>query len=122
MTARFLLESADGDGDKVPDLSFGTHFFHDLVETGIVYLAVYPEDPMVACDLDWIRSRPNLLASLAPESERFAPVVRVADTTGDRLTIWSDVEHRTVICYLAAARAASRPTGGRDAEGPGPDR
>ncbi|HSO10430.1 MAG TPA: hypothetical protein VLR45_10610 [Desulfoprunum sp.] len=71
------------------------------METGIVYLAVYPEDPEVECDLHWIRSRPNMLSVLVPESERFAHVVRVADTKGERFRIQSDVEHRKVLCYLA---------------------
>ena len=95
-----IAEISHSTGSLVPDLSFGTHFFHDLVETGIVYLAVYPEDPEVECDLHWIRSRPNMLGVLVPESERFAHVVRVADTKGERFRIQSDVEHRKVLCYL----------------------
>ena len=97
-----IAEISHQTGSLVPDLSFGTHFFHDLVETGIVYLAVYPENPDVTCDLPWIRSRPNILKTLVPESERFEHVVRVADTKGERLRIQSDVENQKVICYLAS--------------------
>lgn len=96
-----IAEISHQTGSLIPDLSFGTHFFHDLVETGIVYLAIYPEHTDVECDLDWIRSRPNILKTLVPDGERYEHVVRVADTKGERLRIQSDVENQRVICYLA---------------------
>ncbi len=61
----------------------------------------YPEQTDVECDLDWIRSRPNILKTLVPDGERYEHVVRVADTKGERLRIQSDVENQRVICYLA---------------------
>ncbi|GAB6094366.1 PEP/pyruvate-binding domain-containing protein [Desulfatiferula olefinivorans] len=96
-----IAEISHHTGSLVPDLSFGTHFFHDLVETGIVYLAVYPESSGVICDLDWIRSLPNLLTTLAPESGSLEHVIHAADTRREGLKIHSDVENQTVICYLA---------------------
>ncbi len=38
-----IAEIAYKEGSLIPDLSFGTHFFQDLVEMNIFYLAVYPE-------------------------------------------------------------------------------
>ncbi len=40
-----LIEIARKKGNYVPDLSFGTHFFQDLVEAAIRYLPLYPDDP-----------------------------------------------------------------------------
>ena len=37
-----LMEIAAKRGNYVPDLSFGTHFFQDLVEAGIRYLPLFP--------------------------------------------------------------------------------
>ena len=39
-----LMEIARKKGNYVPDLSFGTHFFQDLVEAGIRYLPLFPGD------------------------------------------------------------------------------
>ena len=39
-----LVEIALKHGDYVPELSFGTHFFQDLVEASIRYLPIYPDD------------------------------------------------------------------------------
>ena len=43
----FLGEIAYTDGNLMPELSFGTHFFQDLVETNIFYLAIFPDNPEV---------------------------------------------------------------------------
>ena len=40
-----LIEIARQKADYVPDPSFGTHFFLDLVEAAIRYLPLYPDDP-----------------------------------------------------------------------------
>jgi len=40
-----LIEIARKRGNYIPDLSFGTHFFQDLVEASIRYLPLFPDDP-----------------------------------------------------------------------------
>jgi hypothetical protein len=96
-----IAEISYRSGSLIPDLSFGTHFFHDLIESGIFYLAIYPEDPDVVFDLEWIYSLPNRLPSLLPESLRLAHVVNVVDTAHTGLTIQSDMVAQTVVCHLA---------------------
>ena len=98
-----IAEISCQSGSLIPDLSFGTHFFHDLVETGIFYLAIYPENPDVTFDLKWIRSLPNLLAAMIPASSRLNHVVRVVDTSKAGLKIQSNVVNQNVICYVPDA-------------------
>jgi hypothetical protein len=74
-----LVEIARQKGGYVPDLSFGTHFFQDLVESAIRYLPLYPDDPEVVFNEPFFRGAPNALASLAPEFASFADVLRVID-------------------------------------------
>jgi len=45
-----LVEIARRSGGSTPDLSFGTHFFQDLVEASIRYLPLYPDDDGVDFD------------------------------------------------------------------------
>jgi hypothetical protein len=74
-----LIEIARARGGYVPDLSFGTHFFQDLVESSIRYLPLYPEDPDVVFAESFFRTAPNSLADLLPEHGGLAEVVRVID-------------------------------------------
>ncbi len=74
-----LIEIARRRGQYVPDLSFGTHFFQDLVESGIRYLPLYPDDEGVVFHEAFFRGSDNMLPRLLPEFAELADVVRVID-------------------------------------------
>jgi pyruvate,water dikinase len=86
--AAMLIEIARRKGGYVPDLSFGTHFFQDLVESSIRYLPLYPDDPEVAFNASFFTRSANALRDLLPEFEPLADVLRVIDvprTTGGQI-------------------------------------
>ena len=74
-----LVEIARRRGHYVPDLSFGTHFFQDLVEARIRYLPLYPDEPGVAFREPFFLDGDNLLPALVPELAELAEVVHVVD-------------------------------------------
>jgi len=74
-----LIEVAMKHGDYVPDLSFGTHFFQDLVESSIRYLPLYPGSEGVLFNERFLRESPNVLEQLAPEFKDLSHVVNVID-------------------------------------------
>jgi predicted nucleotidyltransferase len=76
-----LIEIARQKGNYMPDVSFGTHFFQDLVEARICYLPLFPDDPVVAFNERFLLGAPNLLPTLLPEFTRLADVVRVIDVS-----------------------------------------
>jgi len=83
-----LVEIARRKGSYVPDVSFGTHFFQDLVEAGIAYLPLYPDDPEVIWNEAFLRGSPSVLGRLLPEHADMADVVRVVhvpEASGGRL-------------------------------------
>jgi hypothetical protein len=77
--AAVLIEMAHQRGSHVPDLSFGTHFFQDLVESGIRYLPLYPGDAGVKFNTAFFDDATNILTELVPDAGALAPVVRVID-------------------------------------------
>lgn len=74
-----LVEVARQKGGYVPDLSFGTHFFQDLVESQIRYLPLYPDAEGVVFNEPFFTRSRNLLAELVPEFEHLADTVKVID-------------------------------------------
>jgi len=96
-----IAEISYRDGNLIPDLSFGTHFFHDLIETRIFYMAIYPEQSEVIFNRQWFINQPNMLETLSPVDGHLAHVVKVADTREAGLIIHSDVASQQVMCYLA---------------------
>lgn len=41
---KMLVEISIKDAEYLPEVSYGTHFFQDLIEDGIVYVPLYPEE------------------------------------------------------------------------------
>ncbi len=78
-----LIEIATRRGDYVPDLSFGTHFFQDLVEASIRYLPLYPEREGVVFNRGFLLETPSRTAELVPEFADLADCVRVIDVPGE---------------------------------------
>ena len=74
-----LVEIARKKGNYVPDLSFGTHFFQDLVEAKIHYLALYPDEEGNIFNEAFFRDSPSVLTQLLPEHARLERAVRVID-------------------------------------------
>jgi hypothetical protein len=74
-----LIEVARRKGNYVPELSFGTHFFQDLVEADIRYLPLYPDDEGVVFNEPFLRRKKNLLQEVLPEYTHLANVLHVID-------------------------------------------
>jgi hypothetical protein len=74
-----LIEIARKKGNYVPELSFGTHFFQDLVESDIRYIPLYPDEPEGFLDETFLRRAPNLLPDIIPEFQGLADVVHVIE-------------------------------------------
>ncbi|MDD4998451.1 MAG: PEP/pyruvate-binding domain-containing protein, partial [Syntrophales bacterium] len=83
-----------------PDLSFGTHFFQDLVENDIFYVAIYSDRPDVIFS-------PDLPAPCEENSEieeRLQPVIKVYNVPD--MWIMADILTRKIICFRGPAPAA----------------
>ena len=74
-----LIEVAREQQSYVPELSFGTHFFQDLVEAEIVYIPLYPDDKEVVFQEEFFGEEGNILAALLPEYAKLASVIRVVN-------------------------------------------
>ncbi len=74
-----LVEVAKKSGNYTPDLSFGTHFFQDLVEAEIRYLPLYPDEEDGFLNEKFIESAENSLPDLLPDYKDFAEFVKVID-------------------------------------------
>jgi hypothetical protein len=95
----------------VPDLSFGTHFFQDLVETDIFYVAIFPGHKGFSFNEKWFASQPNHLERLLPDKTRYADVIKVIDLAGTPAEgevspnggparILGDIISQQVLCFL----------------------
>ena len=101
---KMLIEIARQTGNYIPEVSFGTHFFQDLVEAKIYHLPLYPDEKNVRFNETFFQQAPNELAEIVPEYAQFADVVRVIDvpkaTGGKTLTVALDGENEQAVAYF----------------------
>jgi hypothetical protein len=96
-----LAEIAYEGGNLMPELSFGTHFFQDLVESDIFYIALFPNKPGTLFNKDRLDLMPNVLTDVLPGSAKYAGVVKLCRLDAERLRIISDVKSQKVACFFA---------------------
>jgi pyruvate,water dikinase len=100
-----LIEIARQQKDYLPEPSFGTHFFQDLVEAAIRYLPLYPDDPGIIFNDDFLTCSKNELGDILPEYQKFGDVIRVIDvpgsTNGDVLNILMNAKRGEAVALLA---------------------
>lgn len=61
----------------IPDISLGTHFFNDLVEMDMLYLAVSPGKEGYRFNEELLLAQPNQLAQLLPSAASLSEVIWV---------------------------------------------
>jgi predicted nucleotidyltransferase len=102
-----LIEISTRKGAYSPELSFGTHFFQDLVETGIRYIPLYPEDREVLYNEIFLTGSDNMLSEILPEYDHLSDVIRVIDvphrTGGEILKILLNADLGEAVAYFTEA-------------------
>jgi hypothetical protein len=105
-TASVICEVVGEEMEVVPDVSLGTHFFNDLVEADMLYMAIHPARGKDALNRKFLAESPNRLADLLPDDAEWEGVVRVIDlpraVDGRQLCLNADSFRQRAVCYLAA--------------------
>ena len=99
--ARAIIEMGWETGKNRPTLSYGTHFFQDLVESHIFPLAIFPGEAGNPFQQEFFDKALNALPVLLPDAANHADCIKVIDvpaTTGGRVLelIMSGEEGRAV--------------------------
>jgi hypothetical protein len=101
---RVLVEVALPRGESTPEVSYGTHFFQDLVEANIFPLPLFPAEHGAIFNRAFFQNAPNVLAALLPQDASHAEYIQVIDvpaTTGGRyLEIVMDEDRNEALAYL----------------------
>jgi hypothetical protein len=107
--AAALIEVAYERGGYTPEVSYGTHFFQDLIEARIVPVPLYPEAPGSLLDQAFLRDAPDAAPGCCPEGELSTgpardtvKVVDVSDGGSARLSIYLSSEESAGVGVIGA--------------------
>jgi pyruvate,water dikinase len=102
-TASVICELAVMHEGLIPDVSLGTHFFNDLVEMDMLYLAVSPGREGHVLNEDFVRRQPNQLTKLLPSAGGLTESLFVIDSSalanGGAILLNVDSMKQRGVCY-----------------------
>jgi len=93
---KVLCEYSSKKEGFMPELSYGSHFFQDIVESDIFYVAVFDGYQDVIFNPDHVLQKENLLTSFLPRSGQYKDVIHIAETKG--VEIYSDIVTQRLLC------------------------
>lgn len=100
-----LIEVAKRNADYVPELSFGTHFFQDLVEANIKYLPLYPDKNLNLFNNTFFYKTPNSLSQFLDNVEKYENVVKLINVShfknNGKLNIYMDGEKSQALAFVS---------------------
>lgn len=98
---RAICETTYAEGQFLPELSYGSHFFQELVEANITYAAVFEGRGDTVFRPDLVTGLPNTHAELVQtDAAHLVDVIQVVATPG--LELCTDVEQRRFVVQFAA--------------------
>jgi len=104
--ARVLVELADPSAGFMPELSYGTHFFQDLVETQIFYVALFPGQDEVIFHRQHLDDAENAFIELLPEYGDWQKIIKLIrpQSRGQELWINTTLEKEHSVCFFRPER------------------
>lgn len=96
---KILCEYADPEIGFVPELSFGSHMFQDIVENEMFYIAVMDKAEDTFLRKDFFEGN-SLLQNIVSDAESFSDIVKVYEIEKADVTLFADYENQKVICGI----------------------
>ena len=102
--ATVIVEIAQMSETVFPDMSLGTHFFSDLIESDILYLGLKPQQKSNLFKRDYFLNVKNHLEKIMPDMKKWAHIVRVIEPENsgkfNSIKIYANASEQKFACYL----------------------
>ena len=96
-----ILEEAYSDVGYMPELSFGSHMFQDLVEAEIYYGALFENEKRIEFNRDMIFDYPNILNDINPNlNDEIYDMIQVIDFDKDKAELYHDMNNDETMCIF----------------------
>ena len=92
-----IFEVSERKAGYVPELSYGSHIFQDLVEAEILYTAIFEEDSTRCFQPDKLRGMTNNLEKYVDSSLGLEDVVFVCETADKGFELYYDISSERLL-------------------------
>ena len=94
-----ICEVSDSRAGYMPELSYGSHMFQDMVEAEIFYSALWEDKRKLSYEPELFAAETNLFPQICPDMEELFSMFRV--TEPENLYYWNDVMTGETLCGFA---------------------
>ena len=96
-----ILEESYSEVGYMPELSFGSHMFQDLVEAEIYYGALFENEKKIEFNKDMIYDYKNILKDINPNlSEEIYDMIQVIDFDEEKAEFYHDMNKDETLCVF----------------------
>ncbi|WP_405295283.1 PEP/pyruvate-binding domain-containing protein [Methanobrevibacter sp.] len=96
-----ILEESYSEVGYMPELSFGSHMFQDLVEAEIYYGALFENEKKIEFNKDMIFDYPNILNDISPNlNDEIYDMIQVIDFDEDKAELYHDMNKDETMCIF----------------------
>lgn len=93
-----VCEVSDNRAGYMPELSYGSHMFQDLVEAEIIYGAIYNNEKTLRYQPELFRELPDLFMDICPDYPELKEMIQVRET--ESVYYWLDAVSNRGICGI----------------------
>ncbi len=93
-----VCEIADSKVGYNPELSYGSHFFQDLVESGILYNAIFENEKTLKFDTGILAAFDNKFDDEASDFHSLRDIIAAYDVSTDNIYIYHDMKNERTLC------------------------
>lgn len=95
-----VCEMAEKRAGYMPELSYGSHIFQDLVEADILYGAVFDNEKTIAFCPEKIQCRTNQLLAFYPEGEEIEKIIGIYSVEEQNCRLYHDMKEEHLVVSL----------------------
>lgn len=95
-----ICEMSESRAGYMPELSYGSHIFQDLVEAGITYAAIFENEKTLIFEPEKIKQMENHLADFYPEGEGIMDVIGIYSVSERESYVYHDMKDEHIICVI----------------------
>ncbi|MBR3349370.1 MAG: hypothetical protein IKG55_04750, partial [Solobacterium sp.] len=94
-----IAELSESKAGYIPELSYGSHIFQDLVESGILYTAVFEKESTICFCPQMLAQYPETTGQITHMPDEIRGILRVYDTEGKNLRLYYDMKEEHLLVY-----------------------
>ena len=94
-----ICEISNSEAGYNPELSYGSHFFQDLVESGILYNAIFENEKTKIFNMELLEECKNIVSDFDPKYDELQDVIRIYEVGDLGLMLCNDMKKERIVCY-----------------------